>query len=279
VNAAFMDEIVARVLEVVGAGAPVEPAAWQLLARRYGDTGREDLGAPLAAGLAATVEAALAGAAPDEAPARLDVCAEAARVSDDPRLAGAATALARTIRRGWGAERNQWPGIGACLHAADLVDEPGLLAAVVDEMERLVARDYEPGDGFAPGALTVQLAAAAALLTGFEATGRLPYAMLADELLQVARRRWWRPDAGCFEDGDAFAANCAAARVCCRLAVLHADPAYCEAAVLPPGADYAADAGSALAAQVEAARAAPARPYSRSRSATGSRCGVNYTRI
>jgi hypothetical protein len=79
--------------------------------------------------------------------------------------------------------------------------------------------------------------------------------MLADELLQVARRRWWRPGAKAFEDADAFAGNCAAARVCCRLAALHADPDYRGAAVLPPGADYAADAGSALAAQVEAARA------------------------
>ena len=43
-----------------------------------------------------------------------------------------------------------------------------------------------------------------------------------------------------------FVLNCEAARVLCRLAALHADPAYQRAAVLPVASDYATDAEGAL---------------------------------
>ena len=42
--------------------------------------------------------------------------------------------------------------------------------------------------------------------------------------------------------------NCEAARVLARLAALHGTPAYRDAAVLAPGADYAEDAARVLAA-------------------------------
>jgi hypothetical protein len=82
--------------------------------------------------------------------------------------------------------------------------------------------------------------------------------MLADEIVQVSRRKWWRADAGLFEAAgagvDSFAANCAAAGICCRLAALHADAEYREAAAVAPEADYAADAGRVLMAAEGTAR-------------------------
>ncbi len=241
-DAGFVDEIVARVLEAVEAGAALDPAGWRLLVRRYAETAREDLGAPIAAGLAATLDAAPAG---DPAAALL-LCADASRVSDDPRLAAAAVDLVAAIRGAWPSARagEAWRGLDACLQAADLAADPAVVPASIDELERLVARDYEPGEGLGAGA-DLDLDAAAALLTAYDVTGRLPYAMLADELLQLARRAW----------PDSFDGRCAAARVCCRLAALHADADYREAAVVAPDADYAADARAVLAAQLEAARA------------------------
>ena len=242
-DAAFLDEIVARVLEAAGAGAPLAPAAWQLLVRRYAETAREDLGAPIASGLTA----ALAAAPTADPAAALLLCADASRVSDDPCLAAAAVDLVAAIRGAWPSARagEAWRGLDACLQAAELAADPAVVPASVDELERLVARDYEPGDGLGAGP-DLDTDAAAALLTAYEVTGRLPYAMLADELLQAVRRRAWP---------DAFDGCCAAARVCCRLAALHADADYREAAVVPPGADYAADARAVLTAQLEAARA------------------------
>ena len=75
--------------------------------------------------------------------------------------------------------------------------------------------------------------------------------MLAEELVQAARRRYWREDAGCFEEPeiaprDLFRLNCEASRVLCRLAALHQDPAYRAAAVIRDDATYADDAARIL---------------------------------
>ena len=83
--------------------------------------------------------------------------------------------------------------------------------------------------------------------------------MLADELVQYARRMCWDDAAGVFRDElsekcaesedmspTSFALNCEAARVLCRLAALHADPEYQRAAVLPVSSAYATDAERTL---------------------------------
>jgi uncharacterized protein YyaL (SSP411 family) len=91
-------------------------------------------------------------------------------------------------------------------------------------------------------------------LTAFDFSGRLPYPMLAEELMQFARETLWDEESGAFCDpqDDArqvFAANCGAAGILCRLAALHGRSDYRAAAVIRADADYAADAGRILRAQ------------------------------
>lgn len=123
------------------------------------------------------------------------------------------------------------------------------LPEAVDALEMLVRRSYEPGDGLCSLGCGAQLRCGSALLAAFDLSGRLPYAMLAEELLQHARRCWWSDETGAY-DAD-FAANCAALRVLCRLAGLHADPDYRAAAVIAPGSSYAEDARRVAAALFE----------------------------
>src|SRR5439155_1129927 len=104
-------------------------------------------------------------------------------------------------------------------------------------------------------------ATSSALLAAYTVSARLPYSMLAEELMQFIRRTRWDETAGCFTDGDSetgemLRLNCAAARVLCRLAALHRDPDYVAAAVVAAGALYADDAGRILTSQQEVARAA-----------------------
>jgi hypothetical protein len=92
-------------------------------------------------------------------------------------------------------------------------------------------------------------------LTAFAATGRLPYSMLAEELIQHARRTWWDEARGGFGDPsvpgpdgaiERFTINCSAVRVLCRLAALLQDDEYRKAAVVATDADYGADAQRTL---------------------------------
>jgi hypothetical protein len=64
--------------------------------------------------------------------------------------------------------------------------------------------------------------------------------MLAEELMRFARRRFWPPAS------TDTAAACEAVTVLCRLATLHEDPEYQEAAVIAPDTDYAVDAEQLL---------------------------------
>ena len=82
---------------------------------------------------------------------------------------------------------------------------------------------------------------ASALLTAFEHSGRLPYSMLAEELMQPVRR----DPASVVGVGAA----CETARVLCRLAALHGDPRYRGAAIVAEDADYRSDAARILMAQ------------------------------
>jgi hypothetical protein len=81
-------------------------------------------------------------------------------------------------------------------------------------------------------------------------TVRLPYAMLADELMQSTLRT---PPHDPAVGAASAAIHCDVARVYCRLAALHRDADYRKAAVLPVDQDYATDAGRTLRAIVPAA--------------------------
>lgn len=191
------------------------PEAVSFLLRLYvaGDGGvRDGVEQGLTRGLS------LAGAASDPCSRMqwLRLLAEAATLSDDERLRSAVT---------------------------------GDLQGAVDALESLVRHRYEPGDGLVGLDAAAHLHCASALLAAFDLAGRLPYAMLAEELLRHARRHWWQAEPGAF-DVD-FGANCIALRLLCRVAALHADADYLAAAVIAPGSDDTGDA-RVLAAVLEA---------------------------
>jgi uncharacterized protein YyaL (SSP411 family) len=175
--------------------------------------------------------------------------------------------------------------VEACLRAAQADrrstgDARDLLCAAVDELERIVCRIYRPGERLprslaspdAPdGDLPDHVDAASALLTAYAVTGRLPYSMLAEELIQLAKRTWWVEEQGTWTrnlevespkaevkspkaevhsleaEVECLNVSCGAARVLCRLAALHQDDDYRRAAVTAVRSDYARDAERTLA--------------------------------
>ena len=192
----------------------------------------------------------------------MEAFAEAATLSDDGRLVDAVRDLiARLVA--------EWPSItsvddaavsiDACLSAAHCSDPRELVPRAIDELERVVAAAYRPGAGVAHridtaaherGGLSDHVRLAAALLTAYAMTGRLPYSMLAEELMQAAitHLRPGRSGAEAHVEGQVdFVLGCEAARVLCRLAALHGDDEYRRAAVIRGDADYRADAGEVLA--------------------------------
>jgi hypothetical protein len=161
-------------------------------------------------------------------------------VADDERIAAAVRDLVRALRTAWPtrtALRDGVASVDACLRASAVVDAGDIVPAAVEELERVVGGAYQPGDGV-QGSYADQVSAAGALLTAFEVTGRLPYSMLAEELMQTARRM-------AVSDDD-LVPHCDAARVLCRLAALHADADYRAAAVVASDADYRGEAARLL---------------------------------
>ena len=281
VNEAALEWIVERVLEALTGGESVSPAALTLLLRRYVATGRADLGDALGPALARALDRATSPDRPDDGRSEwLALFVEAAAISEDERLPAVAAAIVAALRGGWpgrGALAPALRSIDACLSAAHLGNEDVVAVAAIDELERIVGVSYEPGEGLAGGGLRDHAAGAATLLTAFAIAGRLPYAMLAEELIQFARRTWWDEERGGFhverrtpnaerenverenverrtENDERFLANCDAARVLCRLAALHADPDYRQMAVIVAQCDYATDARRTLEALLPAYR-------------------------
>lgn len=257
------DWLVGLVLDALGREAPVDPQALRFLLRRYAATGDDALGEAAGLALARAIELDAWGRTDDQ-PARLTLIVEAASLSDDDRLRSAATELAERLSRQWphhAAAGVALPGVEACLRSLPLVDLPGLAKAAIDELERVVGTAYRPGAGMGPGradappgGLDDHVITVHALLTAWIVAGRLPYAMLADDLMQFAKRRWWDGEHGGFadaaheEDGLAwFVANCEGARALCRLARLYDDPGYRGTAVVADDCDHAADARLVLA--------------------------------
>jgi uncharacterized protein YyaL (SSP411 family) len=186
----------------------------------------------------------------------LHVYVEALAISDDERLETASTELVGELMSAAAAApriADVCCAIEACLCALPLDAGSRVASAAIDRLEYVIAHAYRPGEGVAVREssevqIDDQLAAAAALLTAYHSTARLPYAMLAEELAQTSRRLWWADGDGVLaaEGSTLLDVNCRAARVLCRLAALHQDAEYTSAAVIAPAADYRRDAGRIL---------------------------------
>ena len=197
----------ARDTALTGDPASVLPETVLFLLREYVSGGVDAVRDSAEQGLTHGLDAGITDADPCRRIQWLRVLADAAAVSDDERL------KARVAEA---------------------------LPSAIDALESRVRRTYEPGEGLLDQSCGAQLQCGSALLAAFDLSGRLPYAMLAEELLQQARSRWWNDERATY-DTD-FADNCVALRVLCGLVGLHADPSYRAAAVLTPGSRCADDA-------------------------------------
>ncbi len=215
---------------------------------------------------------------PEDNAALLVFLADAAAANDDAGLAARMAPVAAELRPMLDRGRGHYLDVvcaaaGALVHAAGAMGDADLLAAAIAGLEDAVGAAYRPGHGLAhdladpdrtTGLLADHVRAASALLAAHAVTGRLPYAMLADELLLWARGRLWDDADGGFFDRRAddpdtvgllarrvkpFVLNCDAARALGRLAALHHAPGYRDAAVLAPGFDPGADMARALGGQ------------------------------
>jgi hypothetical protein len=235
--------------------APPDPIALVFLLRQFAATDRDAIRDRLGEALTDALAQHTGDAAPAQRAAWLLLFREAAALSSDERLAAAAVGLTDSLRRDWRSRASvadAMYAVDACLRAADVggAGAGAPIAAAIDELERIVGESYEPGEGI--GDYADHVRAAAALITAYDVTGRLPYAMLAEELMQASAR---------VSAGRGFASECEAARVFCRLAALHDDDDYRAAAVIAPDANYRADASRLLAALSPRARAEGAPIY------------------
>jgi uncharacterized protein YyaL (SSP411 family) len=253
-----LEEVATRAAAAVSGDEPADAAVATFLLRHYLRSGvaelREPLGLALAQALAlAGSDASVAGRA-----AWLTLLVEATAVAEDDRLLPAVEQLVAALREAW-PDHTRIDEVAvsaeACLRAAEIVEPGGLVQDAIDHLERVIGGSYRPGEGLVRDrdgvrvrcSLADHVRGASALLTAFELTGRLPYSMLAEELIAIAGRKP-PPDAD-------LVIQCEAARVLCRLASLHDDPGYRGAAVVATGADYRAQASRILAAQSSHARA------------------------
>jgi hypothetical protein len=262
---ATLDWLTDRILNALARDERVGAAALQFLLRRYSIEAREELTEPLGSALARELDRQAHDGCPDDPEGWMAVFSEAAAISDDPRLPRAAADLLDGARTRWssrepGAVGEVMRSVEACLLCVNLPEARELAAEAVDALERVVAGAYRPGQGvshetgratFIRGSLSDHVCSASALLTAYSLTARLPYAMLADELMQsVLRTPPQEPDG---RDAP-VTLSCELARVFCRLATLHRDDEYRRTAVLPVDEDYAADARRALTALAPSVR-------------------------
>jgi hypothetical protein len=267
-DAATLDWTTRGVLDALAREERVAPDALHLLLRRIGRPGREDIEEPLGAALARELDRHAAQGCDADPEGWLALFSEAATVSDDPRLPRASADLLDGVRARWTeAGRTAVTGVDeitraveACLVAVNVAEARALAAEAIDALERVVAGAYRPGQGvahemagamFIRGGLSDHVRSASALLTAYMLTARLPYAMLADELIQSVVRT---PP---LEPGGRdvpFALRCDLARVFCRLAALHHDAEYRRTAVLPLDEDYAVHAARTLTALAPSVR-------------------------
>lgn len=185
---------------------PSDPAAWLFLLRDFMVNGHLPTGDAVERGLTAALRLASVDADPCRRVQWVRLLAESVLISDDGRL-------------------------GQAVESA--------LPSAIDLLEQQVRRWYEPGEGLVGQPVAANLAHAHALLDAFDLTGRLPYSMMADELIQLARRHPdLSPDAARFDP----LAGADLLRAITRMARLHADPEYQTVAVVPPQGDDTAEA-------------------------------------
>lgn len=261
VDRAALDFLVDRTLVQLAAGAQVGPTALRLLVRQFAATARDELRDALEPALGRAVDSS--SAALDDAESLL-LLVEALGIADDEALDLAVVERAAQLRRRWpsrGVVADAMRAVEACVAAAASVSRTRDLVDAVDELERLLGLVYEPGSSLPhliggpadpPGDLHDHAATAGALLTTHAATGQLPYAMLAEEVMQTARRTHGRParhhsDLSREEPAGSFLAECDAAVVLCRLAAVRSDPEYQLAVTAGAPDDYAAWAVELLA--------------------------------
>jgi len=250
-----LDAIAARVLENI-ARDEASPSDLVFLLRHYSASERDDIADALGEALAAALGQYALEPTVEGRASWLSLFCAAIECSDDERLQSAAGFLIGSLRRDDPRPAGvveACASIEACLRASALGDAQEIVSEAVDELEHVIGHAYKPGAGIVGGDLRDHARAAATLLTAHEITGRLPYAMLAEELMQSAKRLAWST--------SGFAANCEAARVLCRLAALHADEEYQRAAVIAADANYRADAARVLAAQAPHARGKDAAEF------------------
>ena len=232
------------VVDAIARGDAVDASALLFLLRRYQLTARDDLADAVGRALGAALDRSVRDPSIVARAGWLTLFVEASALADDARLHDVMGDLVEALRGGWrsASVEDACASIGACLHAAGLARFTGVAADAIDELERVVAAVYRPGAAI--GALADQVSAAFTLLIAYSLCGRLPYAMLAEELIQRAR----------LSAEAEFVPTCEAARVLCRLAALHDDPDYRASASVVPAADYRGDAARLLASQAAEAR-------------------------
>jgi hypothetical protein len=267
---AELQRIADRVVDAIARDSSISADALTFLLRRYRATDAAPLRAALEPALARGLELRKTATTCRERAAWLGLFTEAAAMSDDERLRDAIADLVPSLRREWSACRivgDLATTIDACLNVIPVFDPRDLASKAIDELEHMIAAAYRPGDGLAHdlntpehgrGQLADQLRTASALLSAYVLTWRLPYGMLAEELVQFARRTLWDDRRAAFraaseEDGEAFGLNCEAVRVLCRLAALHHDDDYRHVAVVAVNADYRSDAQRILMGQAPGA--------------------------
>ncbi len=234
------------ILRALARGTPPTPAALRFLLRRYGASLRADLGDRLGRALAVALGLAAAATTTIDRAAWLLLLGEASRVSADDRMAPAVGALVDALANEWGARLPVDAAalsIDACLASAAEDRRPSIVPRAVDELERLASRAYVPGRPVRDAGEVVRLASA--LLTAFVETARLPYAMLAEELVQSLFRHACDRESGRLV--ASFEVNCDAVVVLARLGVLHASADYRTGAIVAAGANYFLDADRILA--------------------------------
>ena len=144
-------------------------------------------------------------------PEWLAVLVDAASLSTDDRLGRAAADLADELRRGWPRDGTHRPGdaFARCLPSVRVGRGPVWSDCRCHRRDgaahRLastapVAGVKHAAGNAADGELGDHTDAARALLTAYAVTGRLPYTMLADDLMQFARRCWWDDEQGGFSE-------------------------------------------------------------------------------
>jgi hypothetical protein len=262
---ATLDWLTGRILDALAREEPVGAAAVQFLLRRYAIEGWEELTGPLGAALARELDRQAEHGCTDDREGWIAVFGAAAAISDDPRLRLAVADLLGDARTRWSsrlpcAVDEVMRSVEACLLCVRLPEARELAAEAVDALERVVAGAYRPGQGvshetaqagFVRGGLCDHVRSASALLTAYSLTARLPYAMLADELMQsVLRTPPEEPDGR----DVSVTLKCELALVFCRLALLHRDDEYRRTAVLPVDEDYAGDARRTLTALAPSVR-------------------------